>query len=84
MAQQIYQDLYEVMKNRRGPYTGVEIPEFYAMVEELFTPQEAEVNNAMPRKPFSAAELAGEMNRDESEIKTTHFSSLDGRRLRGG
>jgi len=62
----------------------VEIPEFYAMVEELFTPQEAEVNNAMPRKPFSAAELAGEMNRDESEIKTTHFSSLDGRRLRGG
>ena len=39
------------------------------MVEELFTPQEAEVNNAMPRKPFSAAEIAGEMNRDESKTK---------------
>ena len=77
MAQQIYQDLYAVMKNRRGPYTGVEIPEFYAMVEELFTPQEAEVNNVMPRKPVTAAELAGEMNRDESEIKATLETMAD-------
>ena len=69
IVQQVYKELYEVMKSRRGPYTGLEIPEFYAMVEELFTPQEAEVNNAMPRKPVTAAELAGEMNRDESEIK---------------
>ena len=57
------------MKNRRGPYTGVEVPEFYPMVEELFTPQEAEVNNVMPRKPVTAAEIAAEMGRDESEIK---------------
>ena len=70
MTQQVYQDLYEVMKNRRGPYTGTDIPEFYAMVEELFTPLEAEVNNAMPRKPVTAAEIAGEMGRDENEIKT--------------
>ena len=51
IVKQVYKELYEVMKSRRGPYTGAEIPEFYAMVEELFTPQEAEVNNAMPRKP---------------------------------
>lgn len=69
MAQQVYQDLYAVMKSRRGPYIGIEIPEFYAMVEELFTPKEAEVNNVMPRKPATAAEIAAEMNRDESEIK---------------
>jgi len=66
---QVYKELYEVMKKRRGPYTGVEIPEFYDMVAELFTPQEAEVNNMMPRKPATAAEIAGEMNRDESDIK---------------
>ena len=66
---QVYKQLYEVMKSRRGPYTGLEIPEFYAMVEELFTPQEAEVNNLMPRKPATLAEIAGEMNRDETEIR---------------
>ena len=55
MGQQVYQELFEVMKNRRGPYTGVEVPEFYPMVEELFTPQEAEVNNVMPRKPVTSA-----------------------------
>ena len=54
MGQQVYQELFEVMKNRRGPYTGVEVPEFYPMVEELFTPQEAEVNNVMPRKPVTS------------------------------
>jgi len=69
MVQQFYKELYEVMKSRRGPYTGIDIPEFYDMVEELFTPLEAEVNNAMPRKPVTAAELAAEMDRDESEIK---------------
>jgi len=69
MAQQVYQDLYEVMKSRRGPYTGIELPEFYAMAEEMFTPQEAEVNNVLPRKPATAAEIAAEMDRDESEIK---------------
>ena len=69
MAQQVYQDLCEVMKSRRGPYTGVDIPEFYDMVEELFTPQEAEVNNAMSRKPATARDIAREMNRDENKIK---------------
>jgi hypothetical protein len=33
------------------------------MVQELFTPQEAEVNNAMPAKPLTAAGIAAEMNR---------------------
>jgi Pyruvate/2-oxoacid:ferredoxin oxidoreductase delta subunit/predicted transcriptional regulator len=68
MGQQVYKELYAAMKSRRGPYTGVEIPEFYDLVEELFTPQEAEVNNVMTRKPITAGEIAGEMNRDESEI----------------
>jgi DNA-binding MarR family transcriptional regulator len=69
MEQQVYKELFDVMKNRRGPYTGIEIPEFYPMVEELFTPQEAEVNNVMPRKAVTAAEIAAEMDRDENEIK---------------
>ena len=69
MSQQVYKELFEVMKNRRGPYTGIDIPEFYELVEELFTPEEAEVNNAMPAKPATAEVIAAVMNRDGDEIK---------------
>jgi hypothetical protein len=76
MSQQVYKELYEIMKDRRGPYTGVEIPEFYDLVEELFTPQEAEVNNVMTRKPATAGDVAGEMKRDETEIKTIQTGAV--------
>lgn len=68
MTQQVYRNLLEVMKKRGGDFSGMDIPEFFAMVEEMFTPQEAEVNNAMPRGPFTAAQLAEQMGRDASEI----------------
>ncbi|MBW2611973.1 MAG: hypothetical protein JRE14_01295 [Deltaproteobacteria bacterium] len=70
MSQGIYKDLLEVMKKRGGGYAGMDIPEFYAMAEVLFTPEEAEVNNAMPRGPFTAVGLAGEISREASEIET--------------
>lgn len=69
MSQDVYKQMLEVMKSRRGAYPGMDIPEFYAMVEELFSPQEAEVNNALPRKPITAADIAKEMGRDETEIE---------------
>ncbi|MBW1786896.1 MAG: 4Fe-4S binding protein [Deltaproteobacteria bacterium] len=67
--QDVYKQLLDVMKKRGGGYSGMDIPEFYALVEELFTPGEAEVNNAMPRGPFAAKDLAGQMGRDEAEIE---------------
>lgn len=68
MSQQVYRELLEVMKKRGGDFAGMDIPEFYAMVTEMFTPDEAEVNNAMPRGPFTAADLAEKMDRDASKI----------------
>ena len=70
MASQVYKELLEVMKKRGGRYAGLDIPEFFAMVEELFTPEEAAVNNAMPRQPFTASDLAREMGRGEGEVAT--------------
>jgi len=70
MSQEVYKQLVEVMKKRGGEYAGLDIPEFYEMAEELFTPQEAEVNNAMPRGPFTAKTMAEKMGRDEREIET--------------
>ena len=51
MAQKVFQELLEVMKSRGGPYAGLDVPEFFALVEELFDPEEAEINNALSRKP---------------------------------
>jgi Pyruvate/2-oxoacid:ferredoxin oxidoreductase delta subunit len=70
MSKEVYRELLEVMKKRRGAYAGMDIPEFYEMVEELFTEEEAEVNNAMPRGPATAEDIAKEMGRDQEEIKT--------------
>ena len=77
MAQKVYQQLMEVMKNRRGAYAGMDIPEFYELVEALFTPDEAEVNNALPQKPSTADDIAKEMGREIGEIKKILESMAD-------
>jgi Na+-translocating ferredoxin:NAD+ oxidoreductase RNF subunit RnfB len=69
MAQDVYKKLLEVMQQRRGGYAGLDIPEFYALVEALFTPQEAAVNNVMSRKPSTAGEIAAEMGKGAEEIE---------------
>jgi Pyruvate/2-oxoacid:ferredoxin oxidoreductase delta subunit len=68
MTEQVYKDLLEVMKSRRGKYAGMDIPEFFQLVEELFTPQEAEVNNALSAKPAAAGDIAKEMGRNGDEL----------------
>jgi len=77
MNEDMYKQLFEVMKSRRGLYTGVEIPEFYDLVEELFTPQEAEVNNVMTKKPATADDIVAAMGKPEDEIKTTLKTMAD-------
>ena len=70
MSQEVYRELLEVMKKRGGNYSGLDIPEFYALVEMLFTPEEAELNNAMPRGPFTASSMAEGLDRDAGEVET--------------
>lgn len=71
MTHQVYKDMLDVMKKRGGAYSGMDIPEFYAMVEALFTPEEAELNNAMPRGPFTAADMAKNTGKAEAEVRDT-------------
>ena len=49
MGEDVYQKLCETMARRGGLYPGMDIPEFYELVQELFTPEEAAVCNAQPR-----------------------------------
>lgn len=49
-------------------YAGADIPEFFAMAKVLFTPEEAMVNNAMPKEPVTAQQMAEVMSRDEEWV----------------
>ncbi len=68
MESQVYKDMLDVMIKRGGPYAGMDIPAFYEMVQELFLPEEAELNNALSRNPVTAAEIAREKGRSEEEV----------------
>ena len=68
MTQTVYQELLEVMKSRGGPYSGLDIPEFFPLVEKLFDLEEAEINNALPRKPVSVEEIVTRTGRSPDEV----------------
>jgi hypothetical protein len=68
MAEKVHRELLEVMKGWGGPYAGLDIPEFFALVEELFDPEEAEINNALPRKPTPVNEIAAKTDRSPEEV----------------
>jgi Na+-translocating ferredoxin:NAD+ oxidoreductase subunit B len=68
MSNPVYQRLCETMARRGGIYPGIDIPEFFELAETLFTPQEAEVSNAMPRGFNPAEAIAAQMGKEETEI----------------
>jgi Pyruvate/2-oxoacid:ferredoxin oxidoreductase delta subunit len=68
MVSQVYKDMLDVMTKRGGTYAGMDIPEFYNLIQELFTPEEAELNNVLPRNPVTAPEIAKEKGKGEAEV----------------
>jgi Pyruvate/2-oxoacid:ferredoxin oxidoreductase delta subunit len=69
MPSEVYRELCETMAKRGGMYPGVDIPEFYEVAEELFTPDEAAVANAMPQRPSTPRTIAEAMGRKEVEVE---------------
>ncbi|MBT3310912.1 MAG: 4Fe-4S binding protein [Desulfobacterales bacterium] len=65
---EIFKQLSETMANRGGPYPGMDIPEFYPMVEEMFTPEEAALSNAMPIGHFTLDKLLPKVDMSEEEL----------------
>jgi Pyruvate/2-oxoacid:ferredoxin oxidoreductase delta subunit len=68
MGDEIYRKLCEVMAQRGGRYPGMDLPEFYELAKELFSPEEAAVAAALPRKPSTASTIAREVARSEGEL----------------
>jgi Pyruvate/2-oxoacid:ferredoxin oxidoreductase delta subunit len=77
MTLEVYRHLSEAMAKRGGEYPGMDIPEFYALVEELFTPQEAEVFLAIPRGYHPASAIAAQMDKPEEEVAPTLEAMAD-------
>ncbi|MBW1802237.1 MAG: 4Fe-4S dicluster domain-containing protein [Deltaproteobacteria bacterium] len=59
MAEKTYMQLCETMARRGGMYPGMDIPEFYEMAQELFSPEEAAVS--MDRSEEEIAQILEEM-----------------------
>ncbi len=47
----------------------MDIPEFFAMAEGLFTPEQAEVNNVLTGKRSTAEEIAAQSGREVADIE---------------
>ncbi|MEW6335129.1 MAG: 4Fe-4S binding protein [Thermodesulfobacteriota bacterium] len=67
MQETVYGRLCETLARRRGRYPGMDIPEFYALVEELFSPDEAAVYNAIPKGFHPAETMAKELGKPVPE-----------------
>jgi Pyruvate/2-oxoacid:ferredoxin oxidoreductase delta subunit len=79
MSEQVYHELCAKMAKRGGRYPGRDIPQFYALVEELFTPEEAAVCNAIPDGLHSAEAIARQMAKGVDETR----SILEGMAYKG-
>ena len=53
MSEQVYKEMVDVMSKRGIVFGGMDISEFYRVAKALFTPEEAEINNAMPPQAFA-------------------------------
>jgi len=69
MTQPAYERLAEALKMRGGGVPVLHCREFYALMEELFTPEEAELASKMPMGLVSATELAEQTGGDPKVVE---------------
>jgi Pyruvate/2-oxoacid:ferredoxin oxidoreductase delta subunit len=69
MADPIYKELMRKFAKRGGRYPGMDVPEFYEMARELFTPDEASVAVALPKGLSTAEQVAQTLGRDVGEVE---------------
>jgi Pyruvate/2-oxoacid:ferredoxin oxidoreductase delta subunit len=68
MTTNIYRNLCETLAQRGGRYPGIDIPEFYALMEMLFTAEEAEVYCAIPRGFNPASTIAKAIDKPKDKV----------------
>jgi predicted transcriptional regulator len=69
MTDHKYENLRAAIQMRGGSMPALKCPEFFALVDYLFSPEEAELAAALPIMPASAAEIAEKVGKDTDTIK---------------
>jgi len=71
MTEPVYEKLIDALKSRGGAMPAVKCRELFALVEELFTPEEAELASKMPPSPIPAETFAREIvGGDPKEVES--------------
>ena len=70
MTEPVYEKLADALSSRGGSMPVIKCKEFFAMVEELFTPEEAELAAKLPPSPIPAETFASEIAGDPKEVES--------------
>jgi len=68
MEEQVYQELCQKLAEQGGRPAAMDIPEFYNLIKELFSPEEATVFNAIPKDYHTTSTIAANLEGSEQEI----------------
>ena len=68
MHEPVYEKLTEAL-NMGGGLPVIKCPELYALLREMFTPEEGALASQMPMNPVSAADFAADIGRDPGEVE---------------
>src|SRR3989304_4451039 len=69
MPQPVYEALADALTLRGNAVSIIKCPEFYALLENLFTPEEAELAVKLPLDAFTLQELASQVEIDPKEVE---------------
>src|SRR3989304_4240860 len=81
MTKKVYDKLAEALNARSMTYPSVPCDEFYALAEELFTPEQAEIGSNMPVNPVSAEELSTKIKGSDVAKLRKHLNEMADRGL---
>jgi ferredoxin len=70
MTEPVYEKLVDALNSRGGAMPAIKCKELFAMVEELFTPEEAELAAKLPPSPIPAETFAREIAGDPKEVES--------------
>ena len=70
MTEPVYEKLADELSSRGGAMPAIKCREFFAMMEELFTPEEAELAAKLPPSPIPAETFAREIAGDPKEVES--------------
>ena len=77
MTEAVYEKLADKLSSLGGSIPAVKCREFFALTEELFTPEEAELAIKMPPNTVSADILAKDIDGDAKEVESLLETMID-------